>query len=208
MEKTDETQIIPLQQTGNETNNEYSISLGNREDAQKIFKAAAVRLLDVNQWEKLCGTGSADFQLTDKEGSEIKRGAAEGDHFKIDIPGPGSREGKGYDWVRIEKIEETTDEDNDRESIALQVRPATNPNTTGKEVAHFFNEMATSSFIVERHGTVVKAGVYGRNEKPNTAIKNVVDKVRNVFIAVSAFAGISSAQWDSLSKGFIEGEKL
>jgi len=204
MNNKEEPDIIPEQETGKETNTEFTLSALTREEAQKIYKAASNRLLDINNWEKLCGIATADFQLTDKLGTEIKRNAAEGDHFKIDIPGPGSIEGRGFDWVRIEKIEEKIDCDKDFESLSMRVRPAPNPKTSGNEVAHFFNEHATSSFIVERHGSSVKAGVYGRNEKPNTIIKNLVDKARNALIAASALAGISSIQWQHLSKGLLE----
>jgi len=207
MEDGAKKDIVPDQQTGQQTNTEYAIVSESRENAQEIFKAAANRLLDVNHWEKLCGSMSADFKLTDQDGNEIERHAEKGDHFKIDIPGPGGVEGGGYDWVLIEKIEERIDCENDIESLAIRVRPASNPNTKGNEVAHFFNEQATSSFVVERRGVQVKAGVYGRNEKPNAVIKNLVDKIRNAIIAVSAFAGISSSQWQNLSKGLLEGEK-
>lgn len=206
MKNPDERDIVPEQKTGKEVNTEHVVSLENRENAQQLFKTATQRLLDVNQWEELCGIGSANFQLTDKNGNEIERTAREGDHFKIDIPGPGSVEGKGYDWVRIEKIEEDIDSAGDSESIAVRVRPATNPTTPGQEVAHFFNEEATSSFVIEREGTLVKAGVYGRNEKPNTVIKNLVDKARNAVIALGAISGISSVQWQKLAKGLIEGK--
>jgi hypothetical protein len=204
MKKRDEVKIVPEQQTGKETNTEHVISFENREESRRNFLAAIHRLLNVNQWEELCGIGSANFQLTDKNGHEVTRFASEGDHFKIDIPGPGSVEGKGYDWVRIEKIEEFIDCEKDIESIAMRVRPATNPSTPGNETAHFFNEAATSSFIVKREGTLLKACVYGRNEKPNTTINNLADKTRNAVVAVTALAGISSVQWKNLSKGLIE----
>jgi len=35
-----------------------------------------------------------------------QRRALEGDFIKVDIPGPGPGVGNGYDWVRIESIEE------------------------------------------------------------------------------------------------------
>jgi hypothetical protein len=207
MNKIDEPDIVPAQKEGNESNIEYAKSLENRETAQKIFKAASGRLLLVNNWESLCGTASANFSLTDNLGNEVTRPAVKDDHFKIDIPGPGSVEGRGYDWVRIEKIEENIDCEKDIESIAMRVRPAPNPKTPGERVAHFFKDDATSSFVVTRRGNKVIAAVYGRNEKPNTVINNLIDKVRNAVIAVSALAGISTIQWENLVKGLIEGKK-
>lgn len=207
MSQTKSSSTIPKQETGKETNNVYKIDAGGIDEARKKFEVATGRLLNVNRWEKLCGIATADFKLTDQYGNEVNRNAIEGDHFKIDIPGPGSVAGRGYDWVRIERIAKTVDAQNDAESLAMRVRPAANPKKPGKKIAHFFNESATSSFIVERQGTFVKAGVYGRNEKPNTGIRSLIDTIRNFVIAVSALAGISSVQWKNLSKGLIEGEK-
>jgi hypothetical protein len=207
MNQTNASTIVPKQKTGKETNIGYELSVASREEAQNLFQIASARLLDVNHWEKLCGIATADFTLTDKNGLEVQRLAEEEDHFKIDIPGPGSVTGRGYDWVRIEKIQKTFNLETDVESIAMRVRPAPNPKTPGSKIAHFFNDRATSSFIVERKGVLVKAGVYGRNEKPNTIIRNLADKIRNFIIAVSALAGISTVQWQNLSKGLLEGEK-
>lgn len=207
MRKPSEMDIVPEQKTGREVNIEHTLSFDNRQDAQHIFRTAARRLLDVNQWAELCGIGSANFRLTDKNGDEITRTAVEGDHFKIDIPGPGSVEGKGYDWVRIEKIEEMIDGEKDHESIAVRVRPAPNPTTPGNEVAHFFDEQATSSFVIEREQALVRAGIYGRNEKPNTVIHNIIDKARNAIAALGAISGISSIQWQKLAKALIDAEK-
>ena len=207
MKQTSASSIIPKQKTGKETNTEYQLNVASSDEARQLFRIASERLLNVNDWEKLCGIATADFKLTDQNGNEVKRHAQENDFFKIDIPGPGSHTGRGYDWVRIEKISKTLDLENDCESLAIRVRPAPNPKTPGNKVAHFFNERATSSFIVERQGTSVRAGVHGRNEKPNTVINNITDKIRNFIIAVSALAGISTVQWQNLSKGLIEGEK-
>ena len=57
------------------------------------------RLQNVNQWKEYAGNISADFRLVDKAGREVQRQAKKGDYFKIDIPGPGSQSGDGYDWV-------------------------------------------------------------------------------------------------------------
>jgi hypothetical protein len=205
MKKPDEMDIVPQQMTGKEVNTEHLRSFENREEAREVFRKAVDRLMDVNRWEDLCGTASANFELTDNQGKEVARNAVEGDYFKIDIPGPGSVEGKGYDWVRIEKIEENIDCEKDNESIAIRVRPAPNPTTPGNEVAHFFNEHATSTFVIEREGNSVKAGIYGRNEKPNNGLRNLVDKLRNTLTSLGAISGMSSLQWQKLSKGLIEG---
>ncbi len=61
----------------------------------------------MNEWGKLCGALSSSFQLVDKlGGEEIDEAANAGLFIRIDIPGPGSNAGKGYDWVSIEQVEE------------------------------------------------------------------------------------------------------
>jgi hypothetical protein len=130
------------------------------------------------------------------------RTAQKGDHFKIDIPGPGSVTGEGYDWVQIEEIVEERDEQSD--SIAIRVRPASNPRNEKSDVAHFFTNAATSNFIVKREGTKVSAAVRGRNEKPNTEAEAVIDKARNTAVATGAITGFSNYQWKSLVTGLLK----
>ncbi len=61
--------------------------------------------MDVNNWENISkGIIKAAFKLCDSYGNEVERLPQEGDYFKIDIPGPGSVDGEGYDWVKIENI--------------------------------------------------------------------------------------------------------
>jgi hypothetical protein len=146
---------------------------------------------------------SATFQLTDQYGKEVNRTAEKGDYFKINIPAPGSVEGHGFDWVNIEAIEDISNPDGDIERVALRVRPASNPREKGENVAHFFSEDSTSSFIIERLGNQLKAAVYGRNETPNTSTSNLIDKVRNVIVGVTAILGFSNIQWKNLVKGLI-----
>ncbi|HYE56404.1 MAG TPA: hypothetical protein VD996_16255 [Chitinophagaceae bacterium] len=196
-------QMIPPQEEGTETNTEQSKELDTPAQAKEFYLLVKQRLLNVNDWEKLCGAGSADFTLTDQQGTEADRAAQQHDHFRIDIPGPGTVTGQGYDWVRIESIEEVSSQEDDTECITIRVRPATNPKGGGDDVAHFFTDDATSNFMVCRRGRTVTAGVYGRNEKPNTDAEKAVDKARNTMVALSAIAGISKLQWKSLVNGLI-----
>jgi hypothetical protein len=190
--------IIPEHTEGVETNTESSVELATEEEAKQFFGIVKQRLLDINHWHDLTGAGTVCFQLTDKKGNPVDRHAREGDHFKMDIPGPGSITGQGSDWVEIEAIEENED------CTGIRVRPATNPTNERKDVAHFFNEAATSSFVVKRENKKVTAGVYGRNEKPNTNTETLIDKIRNATMAAGAISGFSKLQWKSLVNGLIK----
>lgn len=197
--------LIPEQQTGSESNTEAEVLLSNEQEAQLFFEVAYQRLINVNEWHQLAGTGSAEFKLCDAQGNEVQRPAQQGDYFKIDIPGPGTATGDGYDWVQIEAIQKV--ENPEEEAVVIQVRPATNPNNEKQDTAHFFTEEATSSFVVRRQGLKVKAEVHGRNEKPNTKAEAVVDKARNAAVATGAITAFSKFQWKSLVNGLIKIEQ-
>jgi hypothetical protein len=193
---------IPDQEQGAQSNSEETVECGNEQEAKQFYQKVKQRLLHVSEWQHWAGESLAHFQLTDERGEEVNRIAREGDHFKIDIPGPGTVTGEGYDWVQIKKISE---EENEKKCCTLiQVKPATNPQNDRKDVAHFFAEDATSNFIVKLEGNKVIAAVYGRNEKPNTNTETIIDKARNVAVASGAISGFSKLQWKSLVKGLLK----
>lgn len=197
-----ENNIIPQQQTGASTDTVSEVKLDNEDTAKALYQLAQQRLLHVNEWHQVAGAATAMFQLTDEIGTEVNRAVKKGDHFKIDIPGPGTITGEGYDWVQVEEVQETNSKDEDY--TAVRVRPATNPTNERQDVAHFFTEEASSSFIVRRKGTVVYAEVHGRNEKPNTEAEKVIDKTRNAAVAAGAISGFAKLQWKSLVNGLIK----
>lgn len=199
-----EKEMVPEQQTGVQTNTESSVDLSSTEEAKLFYEKVKNRLLQVNNWHQYAGKLTADFQLTDNNGNDVSRPVEKGDHFKIDIPGPGPATGDGFDWVKVEAIDENNMED--KESIVVRVRPATNPNNDRQDVAHFFSEEATSYFAVKRTGNTVTAAVYGRNEKPNTNAETIADKTRNAAVAGGAISGFSKLQWKSLVNGLIKKE--
>jgi hypothetical protein len=193
--------IVPDNETGASSDNEHSVQKQDEGSAKQLFELAKGRLLDVNNWHSLSGGASATFQLTDEKGNAVHRPAQLGDHFKIDIPGPGTITGKGSDWVQVEAIEQHSDENED--IVAIRVRPVTNPQNTKEDVAHFFTDDASSTFSVRRKGNIIVAAVQGRNEKPNISAENLIDKLRNAVIGATAIAGMNKPQWKSLVKGLL-----
>ena len=199
-----EKENIPEQRKGKKTDTSESVRLDSVEEAKQHFSVCKNRLLDVSSWHELSGKGTAGFDLTDSKGDSVRRLAKKGDHFKIDIPAPGNTTGEGNDWVRIEEIEDQSNSQAQEEYLAIHVRPASNPKNQDKEVAHFFKDEATSTFLVKREGNTVLAEVHGRNETPNTKDTNLIDTVRNAVVAVGAMLGFSDLQWKSLVKGLVE----
>ncbi len=192
---------IPDQNTGGSNDIEYSHACKDPADARALYQEAKERLLSVNNWQEYAGKGSAGFQLFDHKGEKVERKLQKGDFFQIDIPGPGSKAGDGYDWVQVEEVEEQGSADSD--CLLIRVRPTQSPVNSKKDVAHFFSEEASSNFLLERKGVVLLAAVYGRNEVPNTKTDGLLDKARNFLIGGPAAAGVSKLQWKSLVKGLI-----
>jgi len=195
--------LVPPQDGGAESNTEARRSFPGEAEADAFFEVVKQRLLHPNEWHRLAGSATAFFQLTDSGGLEADRAVAVGDFFRIDVPGPGTTSGEGFDWVQVESIREG-EEDGCR-FLRIRVRPASSPVNDNPDVAHFFSDEATSSFMVRREGPEVIAGVYGRNEKPNTGAGRLLDKTRNLAVAAGAIGGASKIQWKSLVEGMMAG---
>jgi hypothetical protein len=204
MDTCREHTIIPAQTTGTEKNIERSVSIASAKQATQLYNDCKQRLLNVNDWDKIAEGLSAGFRLTDHAGQEVQRLAATGDRFRIDLPAPGNKAGDGYDWVLIELIEECGNPEEQVQSVAMRVRPCDNPLQPDNNIAHFLDEAATSSFIIERNGNNIVAGIYGRNEKPNISAEGLGDKLRNTVVAAGAIAGMANLQWEALAKGILQ----
>lgn len=201
IEKPDDT--IPGQREGIAVNVEDSVTFQTDEEATAFFQVVKARLLNVNNWGDIDGALSADFKLTDKSGNILTRAPQTGDYFMIDIPAPGIKTGDGHDWVQIEMIEEEAKAVD--ETIAIRVRPTSNPMNLNPDVAHFYTDDATSNFIVKREGKTVTAGVYGRNEKPNiTEADSLFDIARNAIVGAGGVTFFSKLQWKALVSGLLE----
>jgi hypothetical protein len=199
-----EKDIIPNQRIGNQLDVSHRVEGKTPEEARMIFDAAVARLLDVNNWERICGPLSAKFTLTNDEGTDVSDKVVPGYYFRIDIPGPGPSAGEGFDWVKVEELEDRRNPADADETVTIRVRPSASPRTDEKDTAHFFDASASSTFRVKREGRTVTAEVHGRNEVPNTHVDRPTDKVRNAVVGAGAVAGVAKPQWASLVKGLLE----
>src|SRR4051812_10704032 len=100
---------VPNQQSGAETNTASSYDAQDLESARRKYESVKQRLLDIDHWQKYAGAATAAFKLMDEQGQPTNEKVREGFYFQIDIPGPGTKSGKGYDWVRVECVEEEGD---------------------------------------------------------------------------------------------------
>lgn len=85
------------------------------------------------------------------------------------------------------------------EYVLMTVRPSADPREVTSEIAHFYTDESTSTFIVRRDGLVVSAGAHGRNKTPNNEDVDLHDKIRNTAIALMARIGLSGGQWKNWS---------
>jgi hypothetical protein len=195
---------LPQQQTGRQTDFTHEKKHDSLEAAHAAFQAAAGRMLSVNNWHAYSGGGSAKFTLCNNQGEEVAVMAEEGFFISIDLPGPGPDAGTGFEWVLVEKLVSEGGAHSAEEYVLMTVRPAADPRKAAAEIAHFYTDESTSTFIVRRDGLLVSAGAHGRNETPNNDEVDLHDKIRNTAIALMARVGLSGGQWQKLVNGLIE----
>ena len=204
-EKNYSSKVPENRESGGNINAESIAQLNDIEAATALFKTAKQRLFDVNHWQDIAGNALAHFQITDASGKDIDGPVSEGCYFKIDIPGPATEDGDGFDWVRVEDV--SAYESVDVESVGIRVRPASNPTSPNTETAHFYSSDSTSTFTVTREKTKVTAAVYDRNIKANQDTEGVMDQVRNFLVGIAGKITGSKIQWKHLTDGLIEQPK-
>jgi hypothetical protein len=202
MKQIDFTGIVPPHYTGKEIEADAVAELKNENEAAIFYEVVKERLLDINNWHRVAGLISATFQLVDAGGEPVERAPQIGDYVRIDIPGPGSKAGEGYDWVHVEEVKEIND--TDIQSIAFRVRPAGNPRGDSTDIAHFYSEGATSTFVVTRQKEKVVAWIIDRNIEPNDHPESLTDKIRNTGVGIGAIGIFSKMQWQRLANGLVE----
>lgn len=198
------SRLLPSQIKGKHNDLEHTVNLATHEEANLRFEKACQRLFNVNDWQVYSKDKLSSFCVTDANGNILQRAVKEGDFLRIDLPGPGSSTGDGYDWVRVEtKLAHYSNDD--YEGAGFTVRATRNPQRNSGETAHFFKGNATSTFMVERRGTTLLASYHGRNEVINTdESESLLDKIRNAVVGAGAKAGLSEVKWKELLISFLK----
>jgi len=195
---------IPQQRKGGFHNTESIKKFDDSEMAVQEFIILKNRLYSVNEWKDFCGDGFAGFKLYDSSGNHVDRIPVKGDFIRIDIPGPGTLEA-GFDWVKITDISDRHTKEDEFENISITCSPSKEPGNSSKKkyTAHFYSPGATSTFMISRGNTYIKAAVYGRNETANLDA-NFLDSIRNLVIALGGMIGISKIQWKRLTDALLD----
>ncbi len=195
--------FIPKQRKGAKTNATAKIRTESRHAAFVLFEQAKSRLLDINNWYNTCEKTGAEFQLTDSLGNPLRSfNPHVGNLIRIKLPAPENKTCDGFDWVEIERFIKSKDAYNDVEVYGFRVRPTECPTGKSGRVAHFYNIKATSSFLVYRKSETVYVMERGRNEIPNVS-GSILNKMRNIFIALPGMIGFSNPQWQKLVEGIL-----
>lgn len=203
--KRSKDRLVPRQRTGKAIDATGSLVLKDEDEAKVFFNVVKHRLQNVNGWGNLAGNLSATFQLTNPDGMPVSRDVQQGDYFKIDIPGPGSVAGNGFDWVQVENVENKSTQDG--ETFSFRVRPTEQPwkksVEASEDIAHFYSQESTSTFTVSRNGRRVDAAIRDRNTKPNVAANSPAGKIRDVVVGTMGVISFSKVQWKSLIDGLL-----
>lgn len=194
---------IPYQVKGAYHDTESRKYFSSPEVAAQNFEILKERFFSINRWKDYCGGWSADFKLFDSTGSFVDRMPKVGDFVRIDIPGPGDLQAKGFDWVEIVKIDHQTYE-NGLERYLIMCRPSKIPDSKSNHIAHFFSRKSSSSFVICKGADWIKAGVYGRNEIPNFSKTDFFGKIRNFIVFIGGSLRLTKIQWKSMTDGLID----
>lgn len=195
-------ELVPLHVDGVSISAQSERNCDTQHEASALFHAAKIRLLDINNWQRLDVKIGAAFALFNPDGAACADDRAEpGLYIRVDIPGPGNAAGEGYDWVRIEAVREFPGVTG--MAAGIRVRPAAAPGNGKGEVAHFYDPQSTSTFVVCRQGCLVRAMIYDQNTKMNGRGTSLLNKIRNLLIGSAAITIFSKVEWKLLTEGFL-----
>ncbi|MET0462204.1 MAG: hypothetical protein ABW007_03590 [Chitinophagaceae bacterium] len=197
----DKQQLVPTQEKGKQLDLSEKRSFPDKEAAGQGFETSSDRLLLPQGWNKLCGKASATFAVIAPDLEEVDRPVNEGDFLRINIPGPGSDAGEGYDWVKVAMIE--SGEEDAVHRLGIKLEPVSNPESPDDTTAHFFEAGSSSTLEIIWEDKNVEARYHGRNEVINNETGKLSDNVRNTVVGAGAKAGLSEAQWGALLKALI-----
>lgn len=158
--------------------------------ARQAFGQAADRLLRVDAWSAL-STFTANFSLYDSMANPKPDGTpAIDDYIQIRLPGP-----LPENWVRV--IDRVWEENR----AAFVVQPSHNPQVADPQtIAHFFDGLASSTFLVERTGNTLTAYEIGLNESVNNREPQAGGRATvNAVIAEAGWLFYQQFQWKLLT---------
>jgi hypothetical protein len=202
-------EVVPKQLSGQSSFTYSRINCRNNSHAKECYRIAAQRLCNVNQWHAYAGKPSATFQLFDETGNAVNRLAQKDDYLQINIPGPDNPDTGGGDWVQVMQTGEKSA--GEQQLTFITVKTAANPLVRTVTPTHFFDQPATSTFVIYRKQLTIMAAVFGRNEHSNLKSPRLFTRIRNWLFYIGALFGLANLQWKALTHGLLqvkEGEHI
>jgi hypothetical protein len=175
----------------------------SRHLAVVLFNDAKQRLLDINNWGRLCGNEGAEFRLTDAKGELLPDSVpVVGNLIRIKLPA--STHKKGFSWLKIEKFEQSKDLLKDEELFGFCVKPVKDPSghfdrNAGSTINDEYN-----SFLIYRTGCLLTAVEYDVNEMTSVSSVSLLNRLKAQAIAVWSMTGLVRPQWKKLLNGIIK----
>lgn len=194
-------EVVPQQISGKSSFTHSHTRCRNNNHAKECYRVAAERLQQVNRWHEYAGKPTASFQLFDEAGNAVNRPVQKADYLSINIPGPDNPDGDGADWVQVQEVGERSSEE--QQLTFITVRSAANPLVRESHPSHFFDQPATSTFVIFRRQLTITAAVFGRNEHSNLRSANWFTRIRNWFVYIGAQLGLARLQWKALTHGLL-----
>lgn len=195
-------EVVPEQISGQSSFTYSHIKCLNNSQVKECYSIAAQRLWNVNRWHEYAGKPTATFQLFDETGNAVNRPAQKGDYLRINIPGPDNPDTGGGDWVQIMQTGERSA--GKQQLTFITVKAAANPLVHTSNPTHFFDQPATSTFVIYRKQFTIMAAVFGRNEHSNLKSPNLFTRIRNWFVYIGAQLGLANLQWKALTHGLLQ----
>ena len=121
MNTAQKDEATPNNEKGKFVDEEESVIENSEEEAIVTFNRACARLLNPPVWQQLTSGINASFAISLPGQEKVERLLQQGDYVSVDIPGPGSAAGEGYDWVKVETIEEALSDVEDRDNNIYRV---------------------------------------------------------------------------------------
>lgn len=201
--KIDIQHLLPINTIGSENNAVFFLICNSETEAFDKFRKLSEKLLQINDWKVNAGKNPTEFYLYNKE-DEKSALAQVNDLVKIKMPAPKNKLGNGFDWVIVNRIEPT--EQTEMKVLLLQMKPHSCAESASGNIAHFYKETASNTFILAKKNKTLQFSIHGRNEVPNTGKVGFVSALRNFFVANGGIFGGSKVQWQDFTEEFLKNQ--
>lgn len=171
----------------------------SRHLAVVLFNEAKQRLLDINNWGRLCGNEGTEFRLSDAKGELLPDSIpVVGNLIRIKLPA--STHKRGFSWLKIEKFEQSKDLLKDEELFGFCVKPVKDP------LGHYDwnGNDECNSFLICRTGCLLTAVEYDIHEMPAIEQSSLLTRLKAQAVAVWSMTGLVRPQWKKLLNGIIK----